>query len=106
MANAVAKIGVRLTMDTGTVTLFEGDIVSDLVYMKSGVEKVISGSVRVINASTSSNSTATETCVAEPYVHRYITPVSIVIDSSEQYEAEMVTVNILDIISIGMINNE
>lgn len=106
MANAVAKIGVRLTMDTGTVTLFEGDIVSDLVYMKSGVKKVINGSVRVINASTSSNNTSIESCPPEPYVHRYISPVSIVIDSSEQYEAEMVTVNILDIISIGTINNE
>lgn len=107
MATATAKLGavIKLT-DTASVTVFEGDLIENLVYQVGSTRKTISGSIRVINASTKANNTIPESCPPEPYVHRYVTISSLTIDSSEVYDAEMTRINISSIISIGAINGD
>lgn len=107
MATAVAKLGAVINFGNGaSVTVFEGDLVENLVYTSGAATKTVSGSIRVINATTRANSTIPESCPPEPYVHRYITINSLMIDSSEVYDAEMTRVNVGQIVSIGSINGE
>ena len=49
---AVAKIGATLKINGVEYPIYEGDIVNNLVYMDNGVEKTITGAIRVISAST------------------------------------------------------
>jgi len=101
---AIAKLGVSLKLDNGNVVeLREGDIVNDLVYRNNGVETTLSGSVRVIDANTRSNSTIPDDCPPEPYAHRFIQVPSLVIDSSSEYDAELNRVSIASILSIGSV---
>ena len=103
---ATAKLGVILKFsDTKSVTLYEGDSVTNMVYGSGNDKKTISGRIRVINAETKSNSTIPSDCPPEPYAHRYITVRSLTIDSSEVYDAEMTRISIGDIQSIEQIND-
>lgn len=101
---ATAKLGVSLKLENGNVIeLHEGDIVNDLVYRNSGIENTISGAIRVIDANTRSNSSLPDDCPPEPYAHRYITVPSMVIDSSDVYDADLKRVSIASILSIGSV---
>lgn len=101
---ATAKLGVSLKLDNGTVVeLHEGDIVNNLVYRNNGVENTISGAVRVIDSATRSNSSLPDDCPPEPYAHRYINVPSMVIDSSDVYDADLKRVSIASILSIGSV---
>lgn len=100
----VAKLGCKLNIGDPSIVVFEGDVVKGLAY-RSGTEiKTIDGTIRVIHATTKANSASPAECPPEPYVQRYITPVAFVIDSSEQYDAELNRINISDIISIAEVN--
>lgn len=106
MATAIAKVGVELSMGQAKITLFEGDVVSGLVYEVSGKQKEIDGQIRVINATTRANSSIPDECPPEPYVHKYITPMSLMIDSSDVFEAELVKVDINSIRDVKTVNGE
>lgn len=92
---AVAKVGVELTLDNGKVfTISEGDIVNNLSYkLSSGGVATITGAVRVIKGVTTSNSSFTNTCPPEPYLYRTISIVGFVIDISDKFDAELVSVS-------------
>ena len=96
-----AVVSAQLTIDNKVYTVSEGDVVNDLVYSSSGTEKTISGAVRVLNVSTKSNNTIPSDCPPEPYAHRYISVYAMVIDSSDVYDADLVRINVSNIISIG-----
>ena len=104
MATASAKLGVTLIMDDRTVTIFEGDTVTDLVYNAGNTQRTLSGKVRVIHATTRANSTVPDDCPPEPYAQRYITPYAISLDSSNVFDAEMTQINISNIVSVGTVN--
>lgn len=97
-----AVIGAKLKLSQGKeVTLHEGDIVRDLIYKSGTEEKSISGTVRVINATTKNYTSGTSSCPPEPYVHKYVTIGSLIIDSSAQYDAELTKISISNIVDIG-----
>lgn len=105
MATAVAKLGAVIQFtQNASVTVFEGDVIENLVYTSGNTQKTISGQIRVINATTRANNKIPDSCPPEPYVHRYITINSMTIDSSDVYDAEMTRINISDIVSIGSVN--
>ena len=101
-----ALISAQLTIDGKVYTLSEGDIVNDLVYSASGVEKTISGAIRVLNTSTKSNNSIPDDCPPEPYAHRYVSVYAMVIDSSDVYDAELTRINVSNIISIGSVTED
>ena len=104
---AMAKLGVVLKFsDTKSVTLSEGDSLTNMVYGSGDTMKTISGRVRVINAETKSNTTIPSDCPPEPYAHRYITVRSLTIDSSEVFDAEMTRISVGEIQSIEKVNDE
>ena len=106
MATTVrAKVGVTLTLTKRVVTVYEDDVLGDLRYNNLGTETVISGRIRAIVADTRANNNTSNSCPPEPYVERYITPRMLIIDSSDEYDAEMIRVNISDIIDIVTIND-
>ena len=100
------KVAVKLSIGNPAIVLHEGDKVSKFSYMSSGVMKTIDGRVRVIRATTKANTTVPSTCPPEPYVHKYVTVNSLVIDTSEQYHAILVPVDIANIVAIGAVNDE
>ena len=100
----VAKLGVKLNIGDPNIVIYEDDVLTGLVYQSGNELKTIDGTVRVIHATTKANNTSPDECPPEPYVHRYITPTAFVIDSSEQYDAELTRINISSIVSIGQVN--
>lgn len=101
-ATVAAVIGAKLKLPNGKeVTLHEGDVVRDLIYKSGTEDKSISGTVRVINATTKNYTSGTSSCPPEPYVHKYVTIGSLIIDSSAQYDAELTKVSISNIVDIG-----
>lgn len=87
---ASAKVGAIVKLDSGkTMNLFEGDIVRNVTYKENGETKTISGSVRVLNASTKNNVATSNECPPEPYVHNHISMNSLIIDSSTAFDAEL-----------------
>lgn len=103
---ATAKLGVKVNLGEPDIILYEGDVVRGLVY-KAGTEtRTIDGTVRVVHATTKAVTTAPDDCPPEPYLHRYITVTSLVIDSSAQYDAELTRINVENIIAIGSVNGK
>lgn len=100
----VAKLGVTLKFEDGSEALvFEGDIVENLAYSDGTGVKLITGAVRVISAATRAQNTGPITCPPEPYVQAYITPNTLVIDSSEENDAILTSISIGSIISVDKV---
>lgn len=101
---AVAKIGATLKINGVEYPIYEGDIVNNLVYMDNGVEKTITGAIRVISASTAAqNVDPHTTCPPDPYVHKYITVNGMIIDSSIDKRAVLTRIKTADIVSVERI---
>lgn len=104
MAVFVPKIGVHIQLNSGKhVELFENDIVHNLVYRDRDTEKVISGSVRVLEAVTKENSSKATDCPPEPYIQKFVNVNSMIIDSSTEFDAELTRIamaNVIDIESV------
>lgn len=101
---AIAKIGATLrTSDGKEFTVYENDLIQDLTYTNGNNTATLSGRVRVIAASTTAQNTGPTDCPPEPYVHRYISPTMLVIDSSDENYAILTRVNIANIVSIGSV---
>lgn len=104
---AIAKLGATLKFDDGSeILVFEGDILHDLVYKNGTTLNTITGAVRVISASTKAQNTGPDTCPPEPYVYKSITPSSLVIDYSDEMDAQLMSINISNIVSIGSVTTE
>lgn len=101
--NPVAKIAVSLKLQNGrTVTLHEGDIVKGLKFKDGNDLNCIDGAIRVLNA-TAKNVAPKHYCLPESYISSLININSIVVDMSEEYDAELKTIpiaTILDIVEI------
>ena len=101
--NPTAKIAVSFKLANGRiVTLREGDIVKGLTYKTGNDIDTVSGAVRVINA-TAKNTTSTHYCLPESYISGLLNITSIVIDMSEEYDAELQQISIGSIIDIAEI---
>lgn len=106
MANiAIPHIGVKVRLESGAeYNLHEGDIVRDLEYKFGEKTKKISGTIRVLNGTTRSGAPAASTeCPPEPYLQKFVTVGSMVIDSSEEFDAELTKVSISNIVGIGAV---
>lgn len=89
--------------DNGESTVYEiheEDIIRDLKYRKGTEEVTISGAVRVMNCSTT-RATITQTCPPESYFHKLVNITSLIIDCSAEFDADLVTISVSDIIGIG-----
>ncbi|MCM1295152.1 MAG: hypothetical protein NC311_06395 [Muribaculaceae bacterium] len=85
---AVAKVGATLKIDGVEYPLNEGDIVNNMRYLDNGVEKTITGKVRVIAASTVAQNVDPHTsCPPNPYLAKYIQVTGMIIDSSTDKDA-------------------
>lgn len=103
---AISKIGVILTVNGKNITLFEDDSVSGLQFQVQGGKPVtLDGKIRVIVATTKANSTTPDVCPPEPYVHRYVTPTSIVLDHSDEHDAKLIKIDINNILAIDKVND-
>lgn len=103
---AVAKIGAVLKIGDVEYLIYEGDIVNNMVYMDNGVEKTITGAVRVISASTAAqNVDPHTTCPPDPYVHKYITVNGMIVDSSIDKRAVLTRIKTADIVSLERVTN-
>lgn len=101
MAMFVPKIGVQLQLNSGKrVELFENDIVHNLIYKDRDTEKVVSGSVRVLEAVTKENSARSTECPPEPYVQKFVNVNSMIIDSSAEFDAELTRITLANVIDI------
>ena len=106
MATAKANACFTLTIGTGDdaveYRIHEGDTVTDLAYRRGQDDYTVSGTVRVINASVQ-QSNYQQTCPPESYFHRLATINSVIIDCSEKYDADLVTVTISEITGVGSV---
>lgn len=108
MANvtAIPLLGAHITFDNKAFNIYEGDQISDLVYKDGMVQKTITGMVRVINATSRAYSAGPDECPPESFIKDIVSVNELIIDTSDQYDAEIVRVAMKDIISIGKVNNE
>lgn len=106
---AIAKANACCTLTVGTgdsaqeYRIHEGDMVTDLAYTRGQETYTVTGTVRVINA-TVHQSNYSQTCPPESYFHRLADIVSLIIDCSEQYDADLVTVTVGEITGIGSVS--
>lgn len=104
MAIYTPHICLDLVIGGITYTLSEGAIVYGLTYIEKGVEKCLTGAVRVINSS-QNKVMAKQTCPPESYFEKTVDCQSIIIDSSDTYNAILTTVPIASIIAIDHVDN-
>lgn len=83
--------------------IHEEDVIRDLKYRKGTEELTVSGAVRVMNCSTT-RATITQTCPPESYFNKLVNITSLIIDCSSEFDADLVTVNVSDIISVGEVD--
>ena len=105
MSTYTPHICLDLEIGGITYTLSEGAIVYGLTYTEKGVEKCLTGAVRVINSS-QNKVTIKQTCPPESYFDKTVTCPSIVVDSSEKYKAVLTTISLSDIIAISSVEND
>lgn len=105
MVTYTPHICLDLEIGGSTYTLSEGAIVYGLTYIDKGVEKCLTGAVRVINSS-QNKVTVKQTCPPESYFEKTVTCQSIIIDSSDTYNAILTTVPIASIIAIDHVEND
>lgn len=106
MATAIAKVGMCLQKEHSVITVFEGDRVHNLRYLRGSLEYTISGIIRIINAKTMSCDTVPTTCMPEPYIDKYIDIQSIIIDISTEFNAKLVRIPVDDIIDIDYVYHD
>jgi hypothetical protein len=77
-----------------TVTLKEGQFVKNLVYTVNGIEKVITGIVRVINFISKQGISTNDGCIHDdtPVFGKYVSITTLNVDCSSQYKCEVVSV--------------
>jgi len=103
--SATARVSAEFKRPNGAIiTLHEGDIVHGLTY-KSGNEVLsIDGAIRVINATTKACSSYTNTCPPMPYLHKYVSITSLVIDSSCTFTADLTKISVSNIVDIESVD--
>ena len=105
MATYKPHICLDIDVDGSTYTISEGATVYGLVYTDKGIEKCLTGAVRVINSS-QNKVTVKQTCPPESYFEKTVACQSIIIDSSDAYNAVLTTVPIASIIAIDRVEND
>ena len=108
MARTRAITGVTITTQRQVLDIFEGSHLTGLKYYDKtvGGEVTIDGTVRVIVANTVRNSTIPSNCPPEPYVQKYVTPTMLIVDISNVFDADLVRINISDIIDIKSVDGK
>lgn len=101
---AVAKVGALLKIDDVEHLISEGDVVNNLRYMDNGVEKTITGKVRVISASTTQQNVDPHTCCPpNPYLKKYINVNGMIIDSSTEKDAILTPIKVTAITGLDSV---
>lgn len=103
---ATPVIGLQVVFGDKMFKIFEGDIVTDLAYQEGVVQKKVSGTVRVMNVNTRSYSAGPDECPPESFIHEITAVTELIIDTSGQYDADLVHVETKNIISIGKVNDQ
>lgn len=101
-----SMIGVQLDLtEEKTVVLYEGDLVENLSYTEKGETVTVTGKVRVIKCRIKV-ATAPSECPPEPYMQEFITPTEMILDVSQEDNAEFKTIKFENIIDVEKINNK
>lgn len=108
MANvATAMIGVNLKFRNGTeVNLYEGDKITGLTFELNNLSRTIDGTLRVINVNTRANTKRPAGCPPESYINKIAQVSELIVDISEQYDAELVRIDPDSILEIGTVNGK
>lgn len=111
--SAKARLSASITVpdSTGmkrTFTIGEGDVVKGLVYEANGVTRSVDGVVHIINYSISSKTSAVSSntcyCKRGSQFASQVSITALVVDSSNQYAADVNPIPINGIISIDSVN--
>lgn len=111
--SAKARLSASITVpdSTGmkrTFTISEGDVVKGLVYEANGVTRSVDGVVHIINYSISSKTSAVSSntcyCKRGSQFASQVAIAALVVDSSNQYAADVNAIPINGIISIDSVN--
>ncbi len=90
-----------------TVTVKEGQLVKDVVYVQNGEEKTVSGLLEVIHFISKQGISHTEKCVHDDVsiFGKFISITTLIIDCSEKYECNVVAVPAIYIKDIGSVED-
>ena len=85
-----------------TITVKEGQLVKNLVYLVDQKEKILTGLVKTINFTSKARPDTEFKCKHDivNVFHKYVTPVSIVFDCSEKYNYKVIELPVDSIVSI------
>lgn len=102
-----AVVGAELPFDTGDfVTVFEGDLLEGLTYTDREGEHTVTGRVRVLKCRTRAITNTPDECPPEPYVEDYITPTSMILDVSQEDDADFLEIDFENITGVEKINGK
>lgn len=102
-----AVVGVELPFETGDfATIFEGDLLEGMTYVDSDGEHTITGRVRMFKCRIKAINGAPDECPPEPYVEDSITPTSMILDISEEDDAQFIEIDFENITGLEKINGK
>lgn len=104
--SAIANIGVKIIFNDKVFECYEGDKITNLVYTEGPVTKSISGSIRVISVSTRAYSSGPDECPPESFISDICQVNELIIDSSSEFDADIIHVPIKNIVSIEKVNDK
>lgn len=101
-----STIGAQIVLSEHVINIQVGDMLQGIHYLTDdGQAAVITGRLRVINATVDPNTLAmSASCPPQPYLQNYVHVVSIVVDTSTEMNADYVCIPIENIICIESVN--
>ena len=101
MATFTPLIAVSLKIGEGSpVIIREGDLLTGVRYTTASGDKTVSGSVRVLDVTSTLYNAGPKSCPANPFFRDIASVPSMVLDTSATHDASLVTINLKDILEI------
>ena len=106
MTIARAVVSAWIKLDTKRFLVSCGDTIHDLRYTEDGVEKVVTGVLRAMVVNTTANNQIPDDCPPEPYAHKYIKVLKLIVDHSDELNAQMAHIPVSSIVDIRSVSVE
>lgn len=106
MVIARAMVSAWIKLESKEFLVSCGDTIHDLRYIENGQEKVVTGVLRSMVVNTTANNQIPDDCPPEPYAHKYIKVLRLIVDHSDELDAQMTHIPISDILDIRSVSNE
>lgn len=106
MAIARAVVSAWIKLESKEFLASCGDTIHDLRYVEDGQEKVVTGVLRAMVVNTIANNQIPDDCPPEPYAHKYIKVLQLIVDHSDELNAQMAHIPVSSILDIRSISNE